>query len=76
MKIVLSINLIFEADADYNEDERGWIVTCPMLPGFYAYGTSRDKAVAEAEVMAEPYLEMILSTAVENIRRKTSLTVN
>jgi len=34
------------------EDDGRWIAEVPQLPGVLAYGTTRDEAMARAEVLA------------------------
>ena len=42
------MNLIIEAEL---EDDGRWLAEAPMLPGVLAYGTTRDEALARAEVL-------------------------
>ena len=41
----------FDIECDREEDGR-WLAEVPQLPGVLAYGSSRDEAMARAEVLA------------------------
>jgi len=41
----------FEIESEREEDGR-WLAEVPQLPGVLAYGSSRDEAMARAEILA------------------------
>ena len=56
MKENLTISLLLEAEVDFSVEDQLWKVKFPLLPGFVQYGSSRDQAIADAEVAAEKFL--------------------
>lgn len=41
----------------WNEEDGGFIATCPEFPGLSAFGRSPEEAVQEAETVLEMYVE-------------------
>lgn len=68
MKETLTTTVQLEIDIDYNQTERVWIVTCPLLPGFFVSEISRDKAIAEAEIAAQVFIERAIEAGTGNSR--------
>jgi predicted RNase H-like HicB family nuclease len=60
MKADITISLKLEVEIDYSEDNQTWQVSSPEMPGFSAFGSSRDQALAEAELAAELWFESVL----------------
>jgi len=49
----------------YQDEDGGWIVECPSLPGCYSQGDTRDEAIANIKEAIELWIESALAEGEE-----------